>query len=194
MKVFSALFLALLFTSPVLSAETAYTIDPAHSNVNFTVSHMVISSVSGGFKEVSGTLVSSKDDFSDAKINIVIATKSINTDNDKRDAHLRSADFFDVEKFPAAEFKSTSVTKTGKDTYTIKGDLTMRGVTKPVELNATFKGKVKSPWGQTVAAFKGTTTIDRKNWGLVWNKSLEAGGVLVGDDVELTFTAELVQK
>jgi polyisoprenoid-binding protein YceI len=155
---------------------------------------MVISSVNGQFKDVTGTLVSSKDDFSDAKITIVIASKSITTENDKRDEHLRSADFFDVEKFPESTFKSTSIKKTGDNTFVITGELTMHGVTKSVDLIAAFKGKIKSPWGQTVAAFKGSTTIDRNDWGLKWNKTLEAGGVLVGKDVELTFNVELIQK
>jgi polyisoprenoid-binding protein YceI len=194
MKLFSSLFFVLLFTSVIASAETTYTVDPSHTNVNFSVSHMVISTVTGKFSDVNGTLVSSKDDFSDAKINIIIQSKSITTDNDKRDEHLRSADFFDVTKFPEATFKSTSIKKNGKDKYVIKGDLTMHGVTKSVDLSATFKGKAKSPWGQTVAAFKGTTTFDRKDWGLTWNKAMEAGGVLVGEEIELTFNVELIQK
>ncbi|MGE5314784.1 MAG: YceI family protein [Acidobacteriota bacterium] len=194
MKIFSSLLAALLFTTAFVSAETTYTIDPAHTNVNFSVSHMVISNVTGKFKDVSGTLVTSKEDFSDAKIAITIGAKSINTENEKRDEHLRSADFFNTEKYPEATFKSTSVTKAGKDAYRIAGELTMRGVTKPVVLDAVFKGKAKSPWGQTVAAFKGTTTIDRTAWGLTWNKALEAGGMLVGDEVELTFNVELIQK
>jgi polyisoprenoid-binding protein YceI len=190
----TALVILLFAASPLFSAESKYTIDPAHTNVNFTVSHMVISSVTGKFKDVSGTLVAPGDEFTDAKIDVLIAAKSINTENDKRDEHLRSADFFDVAKFPDIKFKSTSVKKNGPKEYTITGDLTMHGITKSVDLKTVFKGSAKSPWGQTVAAFTASTTIARKEWGLVWNKAMEAGGVLVGDDVDLTFNVELVKQ
>ena len=190
----STLLVMLLFTSLLVSAETKYKIDPSHTSIDFSVSHMVISSVTGKFKEVSGSLTAKGDDFTDARIDVLIPAKSINTENEKRDEHLRSADFFDVAKFPEVTFKSVSVKKTGDNAYIISGDLTMHGVTKSVDLKTTFKGSVKSPWGQTVVAFKGTTVIARKEWGLSWNKAMEAGGVLVGEDVELTLNVELVKE
>ncbi len=190
----STLLVMLLFTSLLVSAETKYKIDPSHTSIDFSVSHMVISSVTGKFKEVGGSLTAKGDDFTDARIDVLIPAKSISTDNDKRDEHLRSADFFDVAKFPEVTFKSVSVKKTGDNAYIISGDLTMHGVTKSVDLKTTFKGSVKSPWGQTVVAFKGTTVIARKEWGLSWNKAMEAGGVLVGEDVELTLNVELVKE
>ncbi len=192
--ILSTLLIALLLASSVVSAETKYSIDASHTSIDFSVSHMVISNVTGKFKDVSGTLVSTGDDFTNAKIDVLIPAKSVNTENEKRDEHLRSADFFDVTKYPDVKFKSTSVKKTGDGKYTITGDLTLRGVTKSVDLATTFKGTAKSPWGQTVVAFKATTMIPRKEFGLTWNKALEAGGVLVGEDVELTLNVELVKQ
>jgi polyisoprenoid-binding protein YceI len=174
--------------------ETKWSFDIAHSSIQFTVSHMVISEVTGKFQDFSGSIVTKSPDFDGASINVVIKPASINTANEKRDAHLKSADFFDVEKFPEATFKSTSMKKTGEGTYQIAGTLTMHGVAKDVVLDAKFKGTAKSPWGQNIAAFRATTKINREEWGLKWNKALEAGGFLVGQEVELVLTVELVQQ
>ena len=192
--ILSTLAALLVLTSALVSAENKYTIDPAHTSVDFTVSHMVISNVTGKFKGVSGTLVDTNDDLTTAKIAVVIPAKSVNTENNRRDEHLRSADFFDVAKYPEVKFTSTSVKKTGERDYVITGDLTMHGITKSVDLKTTFKGSVKSPMGQTVIAFNASTVLPRKEWGLTWNKSLEAGGVLVGEDVELNLNVELVKQ
>lgn len=173
--------------------KKSWVIDVAHTNINFAVSHMVISEVTGTFKEFDGTVVSSKDDFSDAQINVTIKAKSINTENNDRDNHLRSADFFDAENHALLTFKSTNVVNNGNGKLQIAGDLTLRGVTKPVVLDTKFKGQAVNPWGQIVAAFKATTTINRKEWGLVWNAALEAGGFLVGEDIELNLNVELNQ-
>jgi polyisoprenoid-binding protein YceI len=173
--------------------KKSWVIDVAHTNINFAVSHMVITEVTGTFKEFEGTVVSAKDDFSDAQITVTINAKSINTENNDRDNHLRSADFFDVENHSVLGFKSTNVVNKGNGKLEIAGDLTLRGITKPVVLNAKFKGQAVNPWGLIVAAFKATTTINRKKWGLVWNTALEAGGFLVGEDIELTFNVELNQ-
>ncbi len=193
-SILSTLLVALLLASSVSAAETKYTIDASHTSIDFAVSHMVISTVTGKFKEVSGTLVSPGDDFANARIDVTIPTKSVTTENEKRDEHLRGADFFDAAKYPDVKFKSTSFKKTGDNKYVITGDLTLRGVTKSVDLAATFKGSAKSPWGQTVVAFKANTVIPRKDFGLTWNKALEAGGVLVGEEVELTLNVELVKQ
>lgn len=190
----STLVVALFVSSSLFATETKYSIDPSHTSIDFSVSHMVISSVTGKFKEVSGTLVSTGDDFTNAKIDVVIPAKSINTENEKRDEHLRSADFFDVAKFPEVKFKSTSIKKVSGSEYVITGDLTLHGVTKSVELKSIYKGSAKSPWGQTVVAFKASTVIPRKEYGLTWNKAMEAGGVLVGEEVELTLNVELVKQ
>ncbi|MFA6455792.1 MAG: YceI family protein [Bacteroidota bacterium] len=171
--------------------QKQWNIDVAHTNINFAVSHMVISEVTGTFKEFNGTVLSTNEDFSDAQINIAINAKSINTENGDRDNHLRSADFFDAENHPELTFKSTHIEVKGKNALLITGDLTMRGISKQVVLDAKFKGQAINPWGQIVAAFKATSTINRKEWGLSWNAALEAGGFLVGEEIELTLNVEL---
>lgn len=173
------------------TTATAWKIDAAHTNVNFTVSHMVIAEVTGSFKEFEGTVTASKDDFSDAQISVSIKTASINTENNDRDNHLRSADFFDAANHPVITFISTKAESIGNGKLAITGDLTMRGVTKRVVLDAKFKGQAVNPWGQLVAAFKASAVIKRKEWGLNWNAALEAGGFLVGEDIELTLNVEL---
>ena len=193
----SMLFLAGLSagsTALAAAGDTKWNIDVAHSSIQFTVSHMVISEVAGRFQDFSGNIVTNNPDFSGASVNVNIKAASITTSDEKRDAHLKSADFFDVEKFPEASFVSKSMTKTGDGTYQIVGTLTMHGIAKDVVLDAKFKGSAKSPWGQNIAAFRATTKINREDWGLKWNKALEAGGFLVGQEVELTLTVELVQQ
>ena len=192
MKFTAKIFSTLMLLSLTLSAQTTYKLDLSHSYVDFSVAHMIFSEVQGKFSIDSGKVVSTKDDFSDAQITVWINAGSVNTGNEKRDGHLRSADFFDVAKYATAIFKSTSFKKIGNNTYSITGDLTMHGVTKPVTLDAKLKGKAKSPWGNTVVVFKGTASIDRTQWGLTWNKPLEAaGGMLVGNTVDLTLHVEL---
>lgn len=193
----SVLFLAGLSagsTALAVAGDTKWSIDVAHSSIQFIVSHMVISEVTGRFQDFSGNIVAKNSDFSGASVNVNIKAASITTSNEKRDAHLKSADFFDVEKFPEASFVSKSMTKNSDGTYQIAGTLTMHGVAKDVVLDAKFKGSAKSPWGQNVAAFRASTKINREDWGLKWNKALEAGGFLVGQEVELTLTVELVQQ
>lgn len=190
---FHVLFALMLFGVAAASAgEKVWKSDASHSGISFSVSHLVISDVEGRFKEFEATMRGLKDDFTDAVIEVTVKPSSIDTDNEKRDNHLRSADFFDSDKFPEGTFQSTSIKKTGKDAYVIKGDLTLRGVTKPVELKAKLRGVAKDPWGATRAGFKATTTIDRTEWGLTWNKALETGGLLVGNEVELTINVEFV--
>jgi polyisoprenoid-binding protein YceI len=183
---------AILLASTVV-AQNKWKIEKSHSNINFAVAHLVVSEVTGRFKEFSGTVESVKEDFSDMKLDIAIRANSIDTDDPKRDGHLKSPDFFNAAVDSIVSFKSTKVEKIGEGKYNVTGDLTMRGVTKQVVLNTQLKGKTKSPWGQTVAIFKSTTTIDRTSWGLKWNKILEAGGLYVGENVDLTFNVELVQ-
>ncbi|HAP36117.1 MAG TPA: polyisoprenoid-binding protein [Bacteroidetes bacterium] len=176
-----------------VTAQNKWKIDKSHSNINFSVSHLVVSEVTGKFKDFSGTVESMKDDFSDMKLDIAIRANSVDTDEPKRDGHLKSPDFFNAAVDSIVTFKSTKVEKNGEGKYKVIGDLTMRGITKQVVLDAYLKGKTKNPWGQTVAIFKSNTTINRTEWGLKWNKGLEAGGLLVGENVDLTFNVEFVQ-
>lgn len=194
MKKLFAVFFASLLMVIAVNAQTTWKIDQAHSAVSFNVSHMVIAEVSGRFTDFDVTLVQTKDDFSDSKLNATIKVKSINTDNEGRDKHLRSADFFDAEKDSNITFISKSFNKTGKDTYKITGDLTMRGVTKPVVLETKLKGTMNDPWGNTRAGFKAEGKVNRKDFGIVWNKTLEAGGLLVGEDVGIIINVEMVKE
>jgi polyisoprenoid-binding protein YceI len=189
------LFIFLLAVSALSAkAQTTWKLDPAHSKVSFNISHMVISDVTGRFTDFDVKLVHTKDDLTDGMLNATIKVKSINTDNEDRDKHLRSADFFDAEKYPEITFVSKSFEKTGKNTYKIAGDLTMHGTTKPVVLETKFNGTVNDPWGNTKAGFKATTTVNRKEFGIVYNKTLEAGGLLIGEDVEVTINVELAKE
>ena len=182
-----------LMIAATVTAQNKWKIDKSHSNINFSVSHLVVSEVTGKFKEFSGTVESMKDDFSDMKLDIAIRANSVDTDEPKRDGHLKSPEFFNAAVDSIVTFKSTKVEKNGEGKFKVIGDLTMRGITKQVVLDAYLKGKTKNPWGQTVAIFKSNTTINRTEWGLKWNKGLEAGGLLVGENVDLTFNVEFVQ-
>lgn len=192
MKQAAKFFLALFFVTASSFGQTKWKDDKSHTMINFTVSHMVISEVSGQFNEFEALLESSKEDFSDAKINVSIKAKSINTGTAGRDNHLRSAEFFNADIDSIITFTSTKLEKVENNTYKIYGSLTMRGITKEVVLDTEFKGKIKGGRG-TVAAFKATTTIARKDWGLNWNRNIEAGGLLVGEHVDLTILAEFVE-
>jgi polyisoprenoid-binding protein YceI len=171
-----------------------WNIDSAHSAIHFSVRHMVVSKTRGRFTKFGGQLEFDPDNPEAAKVQVTIEPASVDTADSQRDGHLRSADFFDVEKFPTASFKSTRVEDLGGDKYRISGDLTIRGVTKPVSFDATFEGSGKDPWGGERAGFSGGTTIDRRQFGLEWNKALETGGVLVGEKVELSLEVEAVKQ
>ncbi len=189
------LFFAIV-TMFVLSASaqtTKWKLDKTHSNVDFTVTHLVISEVRGTFKEFEATLVSDKPDFTDMKVEATIKTASIYTDNEKRDAHLRSNDFFNAEKYPEIKFKSTSVKKTGDASYEITGDLTIRDITKSVVLDTKYKGTINA-MGGTRAGFKATTTIDRFEFGTTWDTKIEAGGFVVGKEVNIELRLEFVKQ
>jgi polyisoprenoid-binding protein YceI len=171
-----------------------WNIDIAHSAIHFSVRHMVVSKTRGRFSRFSGQLEFDPDNPEAAKVDVTIEPASIDTADAQRDGHLRSADFFDVEKFPVASFKSTAVEDLGGDKYRISGDLTIRGITKPVAFDATYEGSGKDPWGGERAGFSAGTTIDRRQFGLEWNKALETGGVLVGEKVELSLEVEAVKQ
>ena len=173
-------------------APTKWAIDKTHSNVKFTVTHLVISEVEGYFKIFDGTVEHSKPDFSDAKINFTVDVNSINTDNENRDKHLKSDDFFNAEKFPQMKFESTSFTPLGNNKYKLVGNLTIRDVTKPITFDVTYGGSANM--GNMVkSGFKAKGTINRFDYGLKWDKATEAGGLVVGKDVDITVNAELNQ-
>jgi polyisoprenoid-binding protein YceI len=172
---------------------TIWSIDPAHSHVEFAVRHLMISTVKGRFTDVSG-VVTSHDDPAKGAVDIEIGVASIDTREAQRDAHLRSADFFDAENFPTITFKSRRIENVKGDSFTIAGDLAIRGVTRPVVLDVTSEGRGKDPWGGERAGFSATTKIKRSEFGLTWNQLLETGGVAVGDDVKISIDVELVRK
>ena len=174
-------------------ATQTWNIDTSHSGVHFTVRHMVISKVRGAFGRWSGKIEFDAENPERSSVTAKIEADSIDTREPKRDAHLRSADFFDVEKFPLITFASTKVEALGGDQYRVAGELTIHGVTQPVVLAAELLGGGKDPWGNERLGFAATTTIDRKAFGLTWNQVLEAGGVLVGDKIEIALDVQAVK-
>jgi polyisoprenoid-binding protein YceI len=163
-----------------------WNIDPAHSVAEFSVRHMMISTVKGSFAVIEGNLDFDPADPEAASVEATIDVSSINTNAADRDNHLRSPDFFDVENYPQMTFKSTRIEKTGDNTGRVVGDLTMRGMTKEVSFDIEYFGEVPSPFGDRRVGFNGTTTINREEWGLTWNQQLETGGVLVSKDVKIS--------
>jgi polyisoprenoid-binding protein YceI len=173
--------------------ETKWAIDPSHSKVAFKVKHLMISNVLGNFKEFEGQVNSDENDFSGAVINFSLSTASIDTEIADRDAHLKSADFFDAEKYPKITFAGTGMKDLGDDMYELTGDLTIKDVTKSVTLAVEFGGVNSDPWGNVKAGFSINGKINRKDFGLNWNAALEAGGVLVGEEVKISGDVELVK-
>ena len=167
-------------------------IDPSHSRIQFKVKHLMISNVLGSFKEFEGKVSMEKDDYSSAVINFSINAASIDTEAPDRDAHLKSADFFNVEKFPKIIFEGKGLTLKDEDTYELIGNLTIKDITKPVTLSVDFGGYMTDPWGNKKAGFSVTGEINRKDWGMTWNAALEAGGVLVGDKIKLNCDVEFL--
>lgn len=190
-KILSFAVVALLTTSAF--AQSKWSVDPVHSNVRFTVPHLVISEVEGSFKKFDGSFTASKADFTDAAINFSIDVNSIDTDNDARDKHLKADDFFNAEQFPTATFKSTSFRKVSGNKYKLTGNLTIRNVTKPVTFDVVYGGTAKDGYGNTKAGFKATTVINRFDYGLKWNALTEAGGATVGQDITLDLKLQFAQ-
>ncbi len=176
--------IALFVFASQLQAAT-YEIDKSHSEVGFAVKHLVISTVHGSFKDFSGKLNYDPKNLAQTKFEAKIDASSVYTNDTKRDEHLRGEDFFFAKKFPEFIFKSTEVMGTDPKNFKVKGDLTMRGVTKVVVLDVGFNGEIKDAWGNTKSAFTATTQINRKDFGIVWNKALDAGGVTVSDEVAI---------
>jgi polyisoprenoid-binding protein YceI len=191
----AALSTIIALTLPTLAFASTWTIDPDHSNVGFRVRHLMISNVRGSFDKHSGTVVIDDKDITKSKVEVTIDTSSINTNVTKRDEHLRSADFFDVAKFPTMTFVSRNVAKAGQDRLKVTGDLTLHGVTREVVLDVEGPSvESKDPWGNIRRGATATTRINRKDFGLAWNKALETGGVTVGEEVTITLEIEMIKK
>lgn len=193
----SALASTLLGTLAFAPAAWAsdWELDTAHTTATFSVRHLMVSTVKGEFDKVSGTVHLDDANPTKSTVEIVIDAASINTRNAQRDGHLKSPDFFDVAKHPQLTFKSTKIEKAGKDKFKVVGDLTMRGTTRPITLQVSGPtAAIKDPMGRSVRGVVATGKLSRKDWGLVWNKAVEGGGVLVSDEVQLEINAELVEK
>jgi polyisoprenoid-binding protein YceI len=176
------------------TATTTWNIDPAHSAVEFKVKHMMISNVKGQFAKVTGVLTLDESDLTNSRVEAVIEAASIETRDAQRDAHLKSADFFHVEKFPTLSFKSTGISLVRDGELAVQGDLSIRGVTRNVRFSVEGPTPpTKDPWGNTRVAISATTKINRKDFGLTWNAALETGGILVGDEVTITLDVEFVK-
>jgi polyisoprenoid-binding protein YceI len=192
-KILSALFISALL--PSLACAATYAIDPDHSSIQFKVKHLMVSNVKGSFGKINGTVDIDDKDVTKSKTSVTIDTASIDTGVAKRDEHLRSADFFEVDKFPTMSFVSKKVLQGGKGHLMVTGDLTIRGVTKSVILDVEGPtAEIKDPWGGIRRGATATTKINRKDFGLTWNKALETGGVVVGDEVNILLEVELIKK
>jgi len=178
-------------TAPAAGTRTTWKIDPAHTTVEFSAKHMMITTVKGRFVDVEGTILADDQNIANSEVTATMKAATIDTRSDQRDTHLRSGDFLDVENFPDVTFKSTKI-EGSKDSFKLTGDLTIRGVTRPITLDVTNEGSGKDPWGGTRASFSATGKFDRRDYGLTWNVALEAGGILVSNDVKISIEAQVV--
>jgi polyisoprenoid-binding protein YceI len=169
-----------------------FTLDPSHSVVGFSVRHMMIAKVRGQFSDFSGKLEVAEDPL-DSTLSVEVRVDSVDTRDEQRDGHLRSGDFFDVENHPVMSFTATAVKAVGGDRFVVEGDLTVRGVTRPVTLDATYNGLGQDPWGNQRIGIEATAEVDREDFGLTWNQALETGGVLVGKAVKIEIDAQFVR-
>jgi polyisoprenoid-binding protein YceI len=176
-----------------LPGTSTWQIDPAHTDVSFSVKHLMISTVRGRFGSVRGTIRLDESDFSRSSVEVEIDAASIDTRQEQRDAHLRSADFFEVETYPLITFRSRSIERVGEARFRVHGALTIHGVSRDVVLDATDEGRGVDPWGAEKAAFTAETRIDRREFGLGWNQALEAGGVLVANEIRITLDVQAVK-
>lgn len=175
------------------AVKTRWAIDPTHSEVHFKVRHLVISTVTGSFTKFEGHVDTSADDFSDAEVEFSADTASINTNHDDRDGHLKSPDFFDAFKYPKLTFSSKGFSRKGENSFVMKGDLTIKGVTREISLDVEMGGVVKDPWGNMKAGFEVTGKINRKDFGLIWNALTETGNMVVADEIKVHINVELVK-
>ena len=195
MKRFISLFTAILLALPLSALASTWNVDPNHTAMQFKVRHLMISNVKGVFEKFSGKLNLDDKDITKSKVEVNIDTSSVNTNIAKRDEDLRSANFFDVAKFPGMAFSSTKVEKVGNDKLKITGNLTIRGITRPVILDVDgLSQEIKDPWGNMRRGASATATINRKDFGLTWNKTMDNGGMVVGEDVAIQLEVEFVRQ
>lgn len=174
--------------------KTIWNIDPTHSDVLFKVKHLVINTVTGRFKNFSGSVTAEGEDLSNAIAKFQAEVASIDTNQEQRDAHLRSDDFFNAEAYPTIDFKSTAITKSGENTYKMDGELTIRNITKAITLQVNYLGATKDPWGQFKAGYEITGSINRKDFDLKWDALTEAGGLVAGHEVKFDLSIQLVRQ
>ena len=179
-------------TAPTTGSTSVWKLDPTHSNIEFSAKHLMLTTVRGRFADVEGTVTVKGATPDTAAVDATMKVASIDTRTEQRDQHLRSADFFDVEHYPAITFKSTRISGS-RERFTITGDLTIRGTTKPVTLDVTYEGTGKDPWGGERMGFSADGKIDRREFGLTWNQALEAGGVVVSNEIKIHIDAQLVR-
>ncbi len=178
---------------PATTATGTYAIDPTHSRIGFVARHAMVTKVRGSFNQFEGAGYFDAEDPSKSRLSLTIQAASIDTRNADRDAHLRSGDFFDMDQYPEITFASTSVDQAGPDRYSVTGDLTIKGVTRPVTVEFEYTGAATDPFGNDRIGFEGSTTVNRKDWGVNWNAALEAGGVLVSEKVTLEFEVSAIR-
>ncbi|HEY4735156.1 MAG TPA: YceI family protein [Gemmatimonadaceae bacterium] len=179
-------------TAPSIGSKTTWKLDPSHTLVEFSAKHLMITTVKGRFTDIEGVIHADEKDPTKSSVEATLKAASIDTRTDQRDNHLRSGDFLDVEKFPEITFRSTRIEGSRKE-FKLTGDLTIRGVTKPVTLDVTFEGQTKDPWGGERVGFSASGKIDRRDFGLTWNVVLEAGGLTVGNDIKINIEVEAVR-
>jgi len=194
MKKLKLIIILILFGSLQTFSQTNWNIDRSHTHVLFSIKHMIISNVTGYFRIFDGKVVSFSDDFNNTKVEFEIDVNSINTENEKRDKHLKSTDFFDTERYPKITFKSKSFKRISGSDYEIVGDLTMKGITKEVRFKGEYNGTVKDPGGNTRAGFSMSTKINRFDYGLSWNKTIETGALVVSNEVKIECEIEIYRK
>jgi polyisoprenoid-binding protein YceI len=179
-------------TAPATGTKTAWKLDPSHTIAEFSAKHLMITTVKGRIKDIEGIIYTDEKDLKNSSVEATLKAVSLDTQTDQRDQHLRSADFLDVEKFPEIRFRSTRI-QGDRQSFKLTGDLTIRDVTKPITLDVTFEGQTKDPWGGERVGFSATGKIDRREFGLTWNQALEAGGVVVGNDIKISLEVEAVK-
>jgi polyisoprenoid-binding protein YceI len=183
---------ATVAAAPVAGTRTAWKLDPAHSAVEFSAKHLMISTVKGRITDIEGTIYTDEKDPRNSSVEATLKAVSLDTRTEQRDQHLRSADFLHVEKFPEIRFKSTRI-EGDKESFKLTGDLTIRDVTKPITLDVQFEGRNKDPWGGERVGFSATGKLDRREFGLTWNQALETGGVVVGNDIKINLEVEAIK-
>lgn len=194
-RIFSALIALSVLVLPAIASASTWVIDPDHSSVGFKVRHLMVSNVKGSFTSFKGTVELDEKDVTKSKVTVAIDTESIDTNVQKRDEHLRSADFFDVAKYPTMTFSAKKIAQNGQGRLAITGDLTLHGVTREVTLDTdALSAESKDPWGNIRRGTTATATINRKDFGLTWNAALETGGFAVGDEVAITLEIEMIRK